>query len=283
MHYLAEAGVKRAMLAVENDDTDIYDALSDNWSDDDEAFKDVMLGAGTFSIVRQLEGESKEYGLVDEERKININKVPREVLSTLLEITAELSSDEAGAVADAIVDWRDEDDEPGDEGAEDWYYSSLDSPYDCKNGDFETVEELTMVKGVTREIFDSIRESVTVYGDGAVNVNTAGETALRALGMDEELAGKFITFRQTEEGIDDEAENVFSSAENVASALNSAAGLSSSEISRINKIFGLGLLTVVSDNFMGHSIGRVAGRDEFIFITFVYNRKDKELKYWRES
>jgi DNA uptake protein ComE-like DNA-binding protein len=55
-------------------------------------------------------------------------------------------------VADAILDWLDEDDETREVGAEYDYYSSLDPPYAPKNGPFETVEELLLVRGVTPDL-----------------------------------------------------------------------------------------------------------------------------------
>ena len=52
-------------------------------------------------------------------------------------------------IADAILDWLDEDDEQREFGAEAEYYASLAPPYAPKNGPLETVEELLLVRGVT--------------------------------------------------------------------------------------------------------------------------------------
>ena len=38
-------------------------------------------------------------------------------------------------------------------GAKDDYYQSLNPPYKAKNGRFESVEELLLVRGVTRDYF----------------------------------------------------------------------------------------------------------------------------------
>jgi type II secretory pathway component PulK len=56
------------------------------------------------------------------------------------------------AVADAILDWIDEDDEAREYGAESAYYSTLEPPYAPKNGPLDTVEELLRVRGVTPEM-----------------------------------------------------------------------------------------------------------------------------------
>ncbi len=52
-------------------------------------------------------------------------------------------------VADAILDWLDEDEESRLYGAELDYYSSLPTPYEPANGPLQTVDELLLVKGVT--------------------------------------------------------------------------------------------------------------------------------------
>ncbi len=52
-------------------------------------------------------------------------------------------------IADAILDWIDEDDEPREYGAELDYYATLDPPYSPRNGPLETIEELLLVRGVT--------------------------------------------------------------------------------------------------------------------------------------
>lgn len=52
-------------------------------------------------------------------------------------------------VADAILDWIDEDDEMRTYGAESEYYSTLATPYAAANGPLQSVEELLLVRGVT--------------------------------------------------------------------------------------------------------------------------------------
>ena len=55
-------------------------------------------------------------------------------------------------VADAILDWMDEDEEPREYGAEAEYYSGLNPPYAPRNGPLQTVEELLLVRGVTPQL-----------------------------------------------------------------------------------------------------------------------------------
>lgn len=113
-------------------------------------------GRGMFGIVAPLEADSSSlgirFGLSDESGRININQLlqfgledaeTRDILMYLPEMTED--------VADAILDWVDEDEEVRDYGAESDYYSSLDPPYYAKNAAFESVDELLQVAGVTPE------------------------------------------------------------------------------------------------------------------------------------
>lgn len=52
-------------------------------------------------------------------------------------------------VADAILDWLDDDDETRTYGAESDYYATLPTPYSAANGPLQSVEELLLVRGVT--------------------------------------------------------------------------------------------------------------------------------------
>lgn len=266
LHYYAQAGVKQMMLQIEKDSTDLYDCFSDTWSTEGGLLKGKGLSGGTFRVE-----------LVDEERKINVNKAPYDVLKNFFEIVGEESSQDAEDLADSVIDWRDEDDDVRDNGAEDGYYSIRRPGYDCKNADFEILEELLLVKGMTRKIFDKVKEKITVYGEGRININTTDKFVLMSLGMSEELAEKIIGFRG--EG------NVFEIAEEIASTLNESEelSLSSEEIAEINKIFGRGFFSVRSDNFIGTSVGNIENRADSAKIIFVYNRDNRKIKYWREG
>jgi type II secretory pathway component PulK len=55
-------------------------------------------------------------------------------------------------IADAILDWVDQDDEMREYGAEIEYYSALNPPYTPQNGPFKTIEELLLVRGVTADL-----------------------------------------------------------------------------------------------------------------------------------
>ena len=56
------------------------------------------------------------------------------------------------AVADAILDWIDTDDAPRGQGAESEFYETLAAPYAPRNGPAEGLEELLLIRGVTRRL-----------------------------------------------------------------------------------------------------------------------------------
>ncbi len=94
------------------------------------------------------------FGLEDESTRLNLNFLPladrlvenggRTLLMALPGMTEE--------IADAILDWLDEDDEPREFGAEADYYNRLQPPYQPKNGPLDSVEELLLVRGITPEL-----------------------------------------------------------------------------------------------------------------------------------
>lgn len=101
----------------------------------------------------------------NEAGRVNLNFASRSMLRVALDGFG-LSDEDRDIIADSIQDWRDEDDFHRLNGAENDYYQSLPQPYDCKNADFDTVEELLLVRGMTPEIFyGGLSQRMTVYPD----------------------------------------------------------------------------------------------------------------------
>lgn len=111
--------------------------------------------------------------LYDENGKINLNGISDENREIFITFFVQKGIDilDADVIVDSILDWIDTDDLTHLNGAEDKYYETLPEPYKTKNGPFHSVEELTLVRGVTPEIFEDIRNDITVYGDNQININ----------------------------------------------------------------------------------------------------------------
>ena len=109
-------------------------------------YEAMQLGKGYFWVLRSNLEEDQEfdYGLTDEAGKINLNSASEEMLLRLPGMTSELAA--------SIIDWRDEDTEISAGGAESEYYLLLPEPYNCKDGPLETVDEILLIKGASKEL-----------------------------------------------------------------------------------------------------------------------------------
>lgn len=288
LRHLARAGVQRAIVEIREDETQEIDTLNEPWIFNEEAFKEVSLNdQGYFSLEYAYStggdfSDGVRYGLVDEERKINVNGAPADILKVFFEVVAQTSSQDATDIADAIIDWRDEDNEPSDNGAESSYYQGLKDGYACKNAPFEVVEELTLVKGITPEIFDKIRHRVTVYGNGRVNINTADALVLEGLGLSSDLVEKIIWYRSGNDGREGTEDDIaFEHPNDVITAVGSARGVAPEDAEYFEEIMETGIIGVRSDNFRGSSVGRFHDGSQFAQIVFVVDRDD-HIRYWKE-
>lgn len=111
---------------------------------EDYEYEAVPVGEAMFWLIGRSEGkrvfdEGPTFGLMDEASKLNINVATQEMLEMLPEMTPELAA--------AIIDWRDEDSELTQDGAESQNYLMRDPRYNAKDGLFETIEELRLVMG----------------------------------------------------------------------------------------------------------------------------------------
>jgi len=141
----------------------------------------------------------------------NYNEIQKGLLTRFLSSAEfDLDDEEVENIVDAIKDWIDNpdtDDVTGWGGAEDSYYQALTKPYPCKNARLEFLEELLLVRGITRELFYGSGEKPGIFsylsplGDGRININTADPLVLRALSdqIDQELAEDIVAYREDED------------------------------------------------------------------------------------
>jgi len=142
----------------------------------------------------------------DEGGKVAINWVGVPVLVHVLSNLG-VGPDRAAEIADAILDWRDKDEEKRMNGAENEYYSSMPRPYVAKNAPFDSIEELLLVKGVTPDLFYGgsddfpigLREIFTVFHPPGekLNVQYLTPAVLRAyFGLDKEELQQLMDVRE---------------------------------------------------------------------------------------
>ena len=116
---------------------------------------------GTIYAWRRAHGEVR-VRIEDEGGKIDLNRADGRLLGSLF-LMAGLEPARAEALAAAVQDFRDADDTPRPDGAEDSDYASAGLPHGAKDAPFEAVEELHQVFGMTREIYGAVAAAVTVH------------------------------------------------------------------------------------------------------------------------
>lgn len=207
---IARSGFNGALAALYVDGSSgTVDTLRDDWAYIGQ-FSEAsasLFNDGYFLVdVVDLSGRIQINRLVNEQG--GYNDAQRNLMLRLLNLPEfGLDAEKAEDIVDAIKDWIDEDNEVTRFGAEDSYYLMLERPYRCKNAPLEFVEELLLVRGMTKELFYGTEESsgisryVTAYGEGKININTADPLVLRALSdrIDEELAEEMVAYRRNED------------------------------------------------------------------------------------
>jgi type II secretory pathway component PulK len=296
LHFLAEAGIKKAISELKKDPAeDTYDTLADIWSSNPAAFKDINIGGGTVNICynhinEQAGAQETRYGLVDEESKVYINNITDEnrpeilqVLERLFTYVLNYNEMEAQELAACIVDWRDSDNILAwfSAGAENQYYNYLEYSYSAKNAKIEIPDELLLVKGMNEDIFKRIRNYITIYGNGKVNANTASKAVLLALGLNEGTAGKVIAFRAGDDGLEGTSDdNFFDTSSNIVPKLSAFTHLSAEEVAQLSNVAGKYLGTK-SGNFFCRCLVKLNNSRDTVEMYSVINRNGKIL-YWRE-
>jgi general secretion pathway protein K len=199
--FLAEAGIERGIMEL------FYRSANKNQISAIEGSEIIRIDG------RQNEGEVGEdkysFSIADESGKININALTdaNGIIFNNLMVNLGIPGETANKIMDSILDWKDEDNLRRLHGAEDAYYESLPVPYKAKNGNFDTLEELLLVQGMTPEILfgsgshPGLINFLTVYSKGsAINLNAAAKEVIMALpNMTPSMADAIVQFRESAE------------------------------------------------------------------------------------
>ncbi|MBI5050020.1 MAG: general secretion pathway protein GspK [Nitrospirae bacterium] len=196
--FLAEAGIERGIMEVfyrnaNKGQRTILEGM-EVWNIDGKPYR-VQTDNGFYTV-----------SITDESGKVDINITPDVILRNLL-INLGLELENVDTIVDSIMDWKDPDELHRLHGAESDYYMLLPNPYKVKNANFDTLEELLLVKGVTPGILHGTKEKKGIMnfltvnsGTGAININAASREVLMAVpGITPEVADEIITQRQIKE------------------------------------------------------------------------------------
>jgi len=265
---LAEGGIGAARVVLRMDArNNDYDTLDEIWS---RPAPPIDLGDGTALV-----------SVEDEERKININRLvlangnapDEQRLAVFRRLLDTLGID--SSLADAVVDWTDNDDTPRVGGAESAYYLGLPYPYRAKNDLFDTVEELRLVRGVTPEVLDKLRPYVTVHSSGKVNLNTAPREVLMSLSAGKDAAdGGAIDAAAADAIIAYRRDHPFTKPEDIGNVTPSLGNLY--RTTRLRD-----LVDVRSTAFHIRSTGDFGGTARTIDAIGIRSGNDIQWRFWR--
>ena len=214
-------------------------------------------------------------------RRINvrISSEGRAILVTLLEedlfidTTRELfvlwglDASDAAIAADSLADWVDSNRDPRTNGAESEYYATLDYPDFPPNEPFTNIEQMLLVRGMDKvaRVQPRWRDYFTLYGDGAIDINTAPADLIEAFfGCTPDAAVGLIATRNGEDLVENTEDDYrFQSTDEARVLL----GMSDDEWSRVSD-------SVTFENITKRieSIGTVG--DAYVYRLIVLTEND---------
>lgn len=136
-----------------------------------------------------IDGTTVHVRLIPATGLINLNTAPETLLRDTFQYAAGINEEHALSLAHRVIDWRDADDDPLPQGAENEDYYAAGRPEGARNGLFVVNEDLRQVLGLSPDIYDSLSGLINVYPSGNSGVNPAAAPpevlAILARGNDE--------------------------------------------------------------------------------------------------
>jgi general secretion pathway protein K len=295
LRLIGDAGVQKAiyeLLKYREHSSSSYDALNQKWSNNEAEFRDIEVGDGFFSVCFQVErprgalqpGFNIQYGLIDEERKIPIERIFKspEFFRRLFREAGAISESEASALVDSMRDWGDEDDNTTLAGAESGYYKGLNPPYKPRNGKYATLSELRWIKGMTPEIYMKVQPYLTLDSSGQVNLNTASRAVLVALGIAPDICDRILAYRKGRDALEGTADDrFFEDLASVAQLLANESYLNDNDRANLNAVIQSGVLTVSSRFFNAQVLARLKHKKQALKIVAIFD-DEGVVKKWEE-
>ncbi len=230
---------------------------------------------------------SSEFVIEDESAKINLNKADQNQLVNLFCGIARVEAGKADRLAKAVIDFRDQDDfvtgEQDNAGSENDLYRQAGFIHGPKNSDFEFIEELLLVEGMTKEIYDFVRNYITIYGSGEVNINTCTREALSTLDLLSEIADKIVTVRNGPDRRSLTSDDfIFKDVSKIDQDLLAFVALSEDEQVSLRHAVLYNMFCVDSNYFRIKGRTRKAGQSDAGKLVCIVGVRDG-VKYWAEA
>ena len=271
-HYWAYGAYNLAISILQKDNNN-YDGPGDIWYGE---LPPIPVENAIVSI--SIEDEKSRFNISYLVNQFGIEDKRRRAMLT--RIFDQLGLDED--LIAGMVDWQDKDEIPVSGGAESSYYMSLLPPYQVPNERFKSPGEVLLVKGMgrkeyflppsarevhTEEGFSALRDYITVYGDGRININTAPIIVLMCLSedMSKSIAEDIVSYRE---------ENAFKSIEELKN-VESVTDVLYDEIKD--------LITVKSNVFRVTCTGIINGITETIEAVLFRQSRGVRVVYFARS
>lgn len=243
LEQMTASGIHVAMAVLVKDRIDSEtDSLQEDWADPATMatllgqfpFDDGAMNVKIFDELGKIQinalihhnsdpdsGSSSEFNTSQRDLWMRLSSNMLSALEILGDDMPDMEETDSLTIINCIKDWLDKDEDliTGLSGAESDYYEELDPPYACKNGPFDHISEVRLVKGITPELFNGFGEMgglgdyITVYGaqaeddqkfdyPGTININTAPYAVLSALMSEgsEDAATLLIDHREAVSG-----------------------------------------------------------------------------------
>ena len=195
---MAEAAVQHAVALIQQIKIGTPAQKSDAWA----------TAGNSGKVSYTLDTDSYRFEIQDAGARLNLNTVAEDQLKKM-----QLTSDQVAS----LMDWRESKKTARQGGAKDEYYNGLSNPYNAKLGNFDSVEELLLVKGLTPSMLidlgtsaggsahndtsglsesmltvDSVSADLDPNGKTKVNLTQATGDQLVAIGINQSVANAIV-------------------------------------------------------------------------------------------
>lgn len=283
----AKGGVAKALAMIQNERKTNKSAnilqTKVNLYYNASSFRGLSFGQAEVSVVRSSVSGEDDYGVTDEASRLNLNFADRESIRKLLLAVGAAKEDNADKLSAAIYDWRVYGESEIQGFSSDDSYDNLQYPYPPKKANFETLDELRLVQGVTEKVFENLVDYVTIYGTKEININTASWPVLVAVGFSEEQGKMVETMRRGVDGIEGTVDDTFfQNSDTLVDGLGKALGLGQEDIDQLRLTIERIPFVFTSDIFRIQSVAQLVSRKENKSITCVFDTNGDKIIFWRE-
>lgn len=244
---LARGACQRTFEERKQEETPDYDTLAELKEVREETLCDNIAYKYYFVDKKIIDGKEK---IIDESALININTVSSDILKRLPGLDEDLARE--------IV-------------------NSSRRPFKLK-------EELLLIEGMDKDKFNKFKDLITTLGSGKININTAEDDVLSALGLEDDLIQLIMRYRQEYIGIDGkpdtEDDGAFTNAANTLSDLRRFTSLTLEQEQDL--LSAMNMLDVKSQYLRLNVIPQIKGREGVHYSIAIHPQTNKIIS-WSEK